>query len=178
MRIESETETIAGVLPGSKERRKYWMAAGITGAVFALALAGGKNWWKAQETDFRTRLREGGWPDLAATARVEGGQRILSLTLGNSAQPELDLAPDHGKLLHLFLAGQPDHRAFGHVHPVRRGDRNFEVALPPLPEGDYELFCDLTFASGFSSTATNFVHLPPLPKLAAPISLAPDADDS
>ena len=167
-----------GVSLGGKDLRKYWIAAGVTGAVFVLALVGGRKWWRAEEMDFRARLREGGWPELAATARVEGSQRLLSLTLGSSTQPQLDLAPDHGKLLHLFLVSQPGHHAFGHVHPVRRGDRSFEVTLPPLPEGDYELFCDLTFASGFSSTATNLVHLPAPPRSPAPMALAPDPDDS
>jgi hypothetical protein len=173
-----------GVLPGKTERRKYWVAAGITGLVLALALVGGRKWWNAEEKDFRTRLREGGWPDLAAQVRVEGSQRILSLTLGKGAlaahgpPARLELAPDHGKLLHLFVVGQPNSQTFAHLHPVRRGDTSFEVALPPLPEGDYELFCDLTFDSGFSSTATNSVHLPSVPGGAGAVSLEPDADDS
>lgn len=177
-----------GVAPGKSERRKYWIAATVTGAVLALALAGGKKWWDAEETDFRSRLREGGWPDLAAEVRIEGSQRILSLTLGKTAlaadgpQARLDLAPDHGKLLHLFLVGLPSHQFFGHLHPVRKGNTTFEVALPPLPEGDYEVFCDLTQSSGLSSTATNSVHLPPVPDSAAvPVAapaVQPDADDS
>lgn len=173
-----ESALAPGASLGTKDRRKYWIAASVTGAVFALALLGGDKWWKSEENDFRLRLREGGWPDLAASARVEGAQRILSLTLGKAAQSQLDLAPDHGKLLHLFLMSQPGHQAFAHLHPVRRGDRSFEVALPPLPEGDYELFCDVTFASGFSSTATNFVHLPPRPNSREPLALPADADDS
>ena len=179
-----------GVLPGKTERRKYWIAAIITGVVLALALVGGKKWWNASEKNFRSRLREGGWPDLAADIHVEGSQRILRLTLGKTVfaadgpKAYLALVPDHGKLLHLFLVGQPNHQAFGHIHPVRQGNTTFEVALPPLPEGDYKLFCDLTLESGLSSTATNSVHLPPVPAspavpgAAAPIYLEPDPDDS
>jgi hypothetical protein len=176
-----------GVLPGKAEIRKYWKAAVITSVVLVLALVGGKRWWNAEEKDFRSRLREGGWPDLAATVRVEGSQRILQLILGQKAfasygpNATLQLASDHGKLLHLFLVGQPNHQTFAHIHPVRQGETTFEVALPPLPEGDYELFCDLTLESGVSSTATNSVHIPALPVTAsagAAVSLEPDPDDS
>jgi hypothetical protein len=177
-----------GVLPGKAELRKYWKAAMITGLILVLALMGGKKWWNSEEKDFRSRLREGGWPDLAATVRVEGSQRILRLILGQTAfasygpNANLQLAPDHGKLLHLFLVGQPNHQTFAHIHPVRQGGTTFEVALPPLPEGDYELFCDLTLESGLSSTATNSVHLPAAPAnsavAGAAVALEPDPDDS
>ena len=171
-----------GVLPGKIERRKYWTATVMTGLVLTLALVGGKKWWDAEETNFRSRLHEGGWPDLSSDVRVNGSQRILRLTLGKSAFANVDhlgLVPDHGKLLHLFLVGLPNHQAFGHIHPVRQGNTTFEVALPPLPEGDYELFCDLTLESGLSSTATNSVRLPPIPDITGThLDLEPDADDS
>ncbi len=174
-----------GAAPGKTERRKYWMAAAITGIVLALALLGGKKWWDADDRDFRARLRGGGWPDVAADVHMEGAQRILALTFGSTGNSSsgpnayLGLSPDHGKLLHLFLVRQPGREAFGHIHPVRKGNRTFAVALPPLPEGDYELFCDLTLDSGLSSTATNRVHLPAMPATTnATNSLEPDADDS
>jgi hypothetical protein len=179
-----ESTLTPGVLPGKTQRRKYWIAVIITGIVLTLALVGGKKWWDVEETNFRSRLHEGGWPDLAADVRVEGSQRILRLTLGKTAFAGLNhlgLAPDHGKLLHLFLVGLPNHQAFGHIHPVRKGNTTFEVALPPLPEGDYELFCDLTLESGLSSTATNSIHLSPAPNSTATTAinyLEPDPDDS
>ncbi len=165
------------------QRRKYWTAALITAIVMVVGLVGGWKWWNSEERDFRARLVRGGWPDLAADVRVEGAQRILRLELGRTAldrNANLDLAPDHGKLLHLFLVGLPGRQAFGHIHPVRHDNATFEVALPPLPQGDYELFCDLTLSSGFSSTATNSVHLPPIPAGAAAAApyLEPDPDDS
>src|SRR5439155_16067257 len=105
----------------------------------------------------------------------------LRLTLGNKAFAtgySIPLVPDHGKLLHLFLVREPGRDAFAHVHPVRKGGKSFELALPPLPEGDYKIFCDLTFEeSGLSSTATNFVHIPALPAGApggGPVARDPD----
>jgi hypothetical protein len=166
-----------GVLPGTAERRKYWKAVVSTTVIFVLLLIGGRKWWKSEEANFRSRLIEGGWPDLAADLRVKDAQRILGLTLGWDKPRELAL--DHGKLLHLFLVRQPNHDAFAHIHPVRTGDKTFDVAVPPLPEGDYEVLCDLTLAEGFSSTATNTVHIPAItgqPAAAPPMK--PDPDDS
>jgi len=172
------------VSPGKAERRKSWTAAVTTTIIFVVLLAGGKKWWDSEEVDFRSRLREGGWPDLTADVRVNGSQRILRLTLGEAAfarrNKPLAFAPDHGKLLHLFLVRQPNHDAFAHIHPVRAGNKIFDVALPPLPEGDYEVLCDLTLAdSGLSSTAANSVHIPAaLEKSTSAKPMKIDPDDS
>ena len=179
-----ESTVPPGELPGKIARRKYWIAGIVTGVVLVLGLVGGKLWWAAEEADFRTRLHEGGWPDLKTDVRTENSQRILRLTLGEKdfgPQERLGLTTDHGKLLHLFLVAQPDKQAFGHLHPVRQGNNTFDVTLPPLPEGDYQVFCDLTFESGLSSTATNFVHLPPVLASVGATNMpdpVPDPDDS
>jgi hypothetical protein len=180
----SESVLPLGAAAGVVERRRRRRAAALTAVVLALALWGGAKWWSVEEQDFRARIRDGGWPDLTGTVRVEGGQRVLALTLGRQDlehNKPLDLAPDHGKLLHLFLVRQPAHDAFAHIHPVRKGNHDFEVALPALPEGDYEMFCDLTLdGTGFSSTATNLTHVPALTNaaVAAEPKLIPDTDDS
>ena len=155
-----------------KRERRRGLAAGLVAAVIvALLLTGGWNWWKADEREFRRSLREGAWPDLAATVETAGRQRILHLTLGETAfKPDyaVPLLTDHGKLLHLFLIREPAHDVFAHLHPIRRGGKTFDLALPGLPEGDYKIFCDFTLSdSGLSSTASGSVHLSPIPADAA-----------
>lgn len=172
-----------GITPGNDLRRRYWTATTVSATVFAVLLFGGKKWWDAEEANFRLRLHEGGWPPMATSVRQEGSQRILRLTLGDQDwdQKDLALARDHGKLLHLFLMREPDHGAFAHVHPVRTAQANtFDVAVPPLPAGDYEILCDLTLErSGLSSTATNVVHIPAAAgTLITSNMLTPDPDDS
>jgi hypothetical protein len=82
--------------------------------------------------------------------------------------------------MHLFLVRNGSRDAFAHLHPIRKEGYTFEVALPPLPEGRYDIFCDLTFEGGVSSTATNSIVLPAIPSAAE--STAPmherDPDDS
>jgi len=178
-----ESTVPPGSSPPTNARRKSWIAAGITAVVLTLALFGGKKWWDVAENKFRAGLRTGGWPDLTADVRNEGAERILRLTLGKKdfSGDSLALATDHGKLLHFFLVAQSGHQAFAHIHPVRLGNTTFEVALPPLPAGDYDMFCDLTLESGLSSTATNIIHLPPAPNSSAAADksyLVADPDDS
>ncbi|HTB83342.1 MAG TPA: hypothetical protein VK742_06785 [Candidatus Sulfotelmatobacter sp.] len=177
-----ESTLSPGAQPAPGNRRKYWIAAGVTGLVLALALFGGNKWWESEENHFRVRLRSGGYPDLAAEVTTTNSRRILHLVIGRKAFSPNDLpnlARDHGKLMHLFLVRQPGHDAFAHVHPIRADKLAFDDVLPPLPSGDYELFCDLTFENGLSSTATNFIHLPPIPDASSgKPDLKMDDDDS
>jgi hypothetical protein len=167
---------------GKRERWKGFFAATVTMIIFALALFGGKRWWTSEENDFRYHLREGAWPDLAANVRVAGSERVLRLDVGKEFfknNGRNSLIPDHGKLMHLFLVRQGTRDSFAHLHPIRKKDYTFEVALPPLPEGRYDIFCDLTFEGGVSSTATNSILLPPASTTytTAP-ALERDPDDS
>jgi hypothetical protein len=166
------------------DRRRRLVGGIITAVVVALALMGGWRWWQMDEQHFQSKLREGAWPDLAAT--VDPG--VLHLTIGDKTfRPDqtLRLLRDHDKLVHMFLIREPARDAFAHVHPVRTGGKTFDLALPPLPEGDYRMLCDLSFAdTGVSSTASGTVHLPAQTGSIVATgrrkgkALTPDADDS
>jgi len=172
----------AGAIAGKWQRWKGFFAAATATIIFVLALYVGKNWWASEARGFESHLREGAWPDLATTLRTEGAERILQLEIG----PEFfkhnnraSLIPDHGKLMHLFLVREGSRDAFAHLHPIRKKNYTFEVALPPLPEGRYDIFCDLTFEGGVSSTATNSILLPPAPTAEAGANaFERDPDDS
>ncbi len=166
------------------DRRRALIAGTVAAVVVVLALVGGWRWWKLDEQDFRRKLREGAWPDLAAN--VDAG--VLHLTIGEKTfEPDkaLRLLRDHDKLVHMFLIREPARDAFAHVHPVRTGGKTFDLALPPLPAGEYRMLCDLTFGdTGVSSTASGTVHLPSQSGNSAATARAkgkvlhPDADDS
>ena len=168
---------------GKRERRVGWIAATAT-IVILTGIYGGWNWWNAEEGVFRRHLREGAWPELAAEAKVADGTRILRLTLGKEDSETYylpPLIPDHGKLMHLFLIREGTTDAFAHVHPVRKSGRTFEVAVPPIPEGRYTIFCDLTYEGGTSSTAMTSVELPSIAGAgdsSGDASIKGDSDDS
>ncbi len=173
----------AGQRPGTTERLRGLVGCSAALLLFALLLLGGSRWWGSEERIFRRHLHEGAWPDLAASARVAGSQRVLHLVIGAKAfasYPSLPLIPDHGKLLHFFMIREPDRDSFAHLHPVRTGGKTFDVALPPLPEGEYKIFCDMTLGgSGFSGTGTASVRIPALPPASPENALVTvDRDDS
>jgi hypothetical protein len=171
----------AGANADKWQRWKGFFAAAATTIIFTLALDHGRSWWGDEENAFRKHLREGAWPDLATTVRTDGADRILQLDVGQEFfkhNNKPDLIPDHGKLMHLFLVREGSRDAFAHLHPIRKKDFNFEVALPPLPEGRYNIFCDLTFEGGVSSTATNSILLPAVLTDTTASTLERDPDDS
>lgn len=175
-----------GAIPGEKERHKGRVVGAVTTIIMLGFLGYGAFWWKGEEREFRRTLLAGEPPKLTATMRRDGSQRNLRLELGRRSETGdlLRLLPDHDKLLHLFLVRDGASDAFAHLHPIRKGGEVFEVALPPLPAGRYNIFCDLTLErSGLSVTATNTVELPPPPdgnakSQTAGDSLDADPDDS
>jgi hypothetical protein len=173
----------SAVVPTKKDRRNGYLAAATATIVFIFALTGGKYWWKVEEKSFRRHLLAGAWPDLTTDVRVSGNQRILRLEVGKTffeQNNRFSLIPDHGKLMHLFLVRENSRDAFAHLHPIRKEGYTFEVAIPPLPEGHYAIYCDLTFEGGTSSTATNSIEIPPASNASEPASAAIeiDPDDS
>ena len=181
-----EATLAATQVPVRSDRRKGIIAATITIVGLTGALIGGRRWWMVEENAFRRHLREGAWPDLVAVAKVSDGQRLLRLEIGKDAYkpPQVPpLIPDHGKLVHMFLIREGSLDAFAHVHPIRLGGHAYDLVVPPLPAGRYQVYCDLTFEGGASSTAMTWVDLPapPPPAAAAAVndsSLESDPDDS
>ncbi|HZF10795.1 MAG TPA: hypothetical protein VFE33_18560 [Thermoanaerobaculia bacterium] len=162
--------------PGRRRRARRVMAG--TALLLGLALWGGRVWWRSVDRDFaRTIFRPF---HLTASTRAAGGERRLTVAIDESTGGSRDwvpLMPDHGKLMHLFLVRQPGLDAFAHLHPVPLGpDGTFETPLPPLPDGPYHLYADVTHENGFSETLTTTVELPAAETTTATPSGAPDAD--
>jgi hypothetical protein len=166
--------------PAPGQAARGYAAAGLALLAFGAALYGGKRWWDQEDQNYRMNELYRPVP-MEAALRVEGGQRILRLSFHRQGQMRLsspDLLPDHGKLIHLFMIREPGLDAFAHVHPLRVSPRYFDLAVPPLPAGHYQLYADLTFERGFAATLTSTVELPPpLPSAATgqgPVDRDPD----
>jgi hypothetical protein len=154
--------------PGqSASPRGRWIGRGATvgaGLLLGLALWGGKSWWDIVDRDYRNNRMFQPVPVLA-TVHGTADSPFLRLTVdekraGRNWGP---LVPDHGKLMHLFLARETiagaDPDAFAHLHPVRRSSARFESALPALPAGRYRVFADVTDENGFAQTLATSVDL-------------------
>jgi hypothetical protein len=151
-----------GAAPPNRWRRPITMACG--GVFFALLLTIGKLWWDKDDREYRNNRLYKPTP-MQAEVKDRNGQPILRLAIDfNNPRRSGPLIPDHGKLMHLFAVREPEADVFAHLHPVRQSARIFEAAIPPLPEGKYQLYADITHENGFFETLTAAVQLPPLPE--------------
>jgi hypothetical protein len=165
----------------SNTRRWLGCGAGVGAAILlALAIAGGRAWWNAEDGDYRNNKMY--QPvECDVKVRTEGSQRIALLNiLTNDARATWPgLVPDHGKLMHIFMVREPDLDVLAHLHPIRRSHRTFEAALPSVPPGNYRLYADVTHESGLSQTLTAKTTVPEFPPAGtAEPKISPDPDDS
>ena len=174
-----------GEQPDDRRRRKARIAMSGAAAVIALALFGGSQWWKSEDTSFTRSM----YKPLTGTASI-GSNDALTLRISDSvwmmrndtswlrahqASRWTPLIPDHGKLMHAFMVREPDLLAFAHLHPVTTDSVSFTSALPPLPAGRYRVYGDIVHESGFTQTISTQVEMPRPAEGAIPLT---DPDDA
>jgi hypothetical protein len=170
-----ESQLEPGAAPQSENQRKARMI--MVGAAVAVAaiLFLGNLWWdsKAQENSTNMIYRP---PPMQAS--ISGNQ--LQLKVGFSEWHDrrkrmqlVDLVPDHGHLMHLFLLRLPEMDRFYHLHPDMSAD-TFVHQLTSEAPGRYVLFADIVRESGFPDTMTTQIAVPDGAESSTPLT----GDDS
>jgi hypothetical protein len=152
----------AGVAPTRRDQTRSRLLAAGAALFFIGAICAGAGRWRTMNREFLNNALSQPLP-VVATVRTNGPRSILHLMPPESTGPATTwetLVADHGKLMHLFLAREPDFNAFAHLHPVRRDARSFENILPALPAGSYQLYAEVTHENGLNQTLTARVVLP------------------
>jgi hypothetical protein len=150
-----------GATPDERSRHRGRVAMAVTAvivaAIFYLAFA----WWDYDALDHARLTRLFKAPPVAVT-QEEGSRLKLTATdpLWVKYRVMDKLLPDHGHLMHLFLIRTPAFDRLWHLHPARTENGNFEVSLPPLDAGRYQVFADVVDESGFPWTLVGTVELP------------------
>jgi hypothetical protein len=147
-------------------RRRANLVTAVSAPILVLLVVGGAKWWNAEDAAYRRNMYRA--PAAIPTVTVDSAHRTLSLSVRDTATFKAifaPIAPDHGKMMHLFLVALPRMDAFAHLHPVMSDSAGgaaleFRTELPALPSGDYRLFGDITLENGLSLTVTNTVHIP------------------
>lgn len=157
------------------KRRRANLVTAVAVPVLAIAVFGGARWWNSVDADYqRTMYRP---PVASSVVKVDPTHRTLHLLLRDTAAFRsifVPVAPDHGKMMHLFLVGASDMSLFAHLHPAEQDSLAFVGEVPWLPAGSYRLFGDIMLDNGLALTATTVVDLPALNGRIA----TSDSDDS
>ncbi len=120
------------------------------------------------------------WHRAAASREALGGSRLtseLAVTNGppvagtpvslrldvrdRDGRPPDDLAPDHGKMLHLIGVSLPTASYFLHIHPEMTAPGTFSFEFTPPGPGTYKFFGDLLHETGEGETVTNLLEVEP-----------------
>lgn len=151
--------------PALRRKRTAWS---IGAAVFLVtAVAGGKSWWAAEDSDYRSKRISRDWPAKAQVS-VENEVPLLKFSFEVPDAQHREWSPvllDHGKWSHLFLVRDSAADVFVHLHPYKLGDREFIAVLPPVPAGNYHLYADISMESGLYRTLQTTVKIPEAPAI-------------
>lgn len=152
---ESMLPSGAEVTPAS---RLHGNIATAVAALIAGALVwAGARWWDVEEAAHRrfalfrpTQSRIDFHPGLEPAANV-----LKFELLQDPSRGDAPIIPDHGRLLHLFLIRDQPTPVLVHLHPDRDPKGVFRSEIPTLPEGEYQVYADITRETGFQETITN-----------------------
>lgn len=169
----AESTLPPGREPDARLERRGRIAFAVAGPVLALALLGGWRWVKAEDRMYTQRMLRL-W-EVRAAVRGDSLRLDIRDTMWLKYRSSGPIMPDHGKMMHMFLA-QADGPGFAHLHPVMRDSASFAAALPALPAGRYRVFGDIVHETGFERTLVTQVMIPAAKKGEA--RPAPDPDDA
>ncbi len=158
----------------ARKRRANTITA-ISVPILAVALFGGARWWNSVDADYQRTMFH---PPIAhASLTADSAHRTMKLVLRDTAEFRsifVPVAPDHGKMMHLFLVGGQNMEVFAHLHPIETDSLVFVGQVPWLPAGTYRLFADIMLDNGLALTASDTVSLPAMLGSVAPS----DSDDA
>jgi len=157
------------------QRKRANVITAVAVPILALAVFGGARWWNSVDADYQRTMFHP--PIAAAVITGDSIHRTMKLVLSDTAEFRsifVPVAPDHGKMMHLFLVGGQNMDVFAHLHPVQRDSLVFVGEVPWLPAGPYRLFADIMLDNGLTLTASETVNLPTMSGTVAPS----DSDDS
>lgn len=167
-----ESVLTPGESPDDRQRWKARTAMAATAGVVAVALFGGSRWWNNEDTNFNRSIYKPFGSSAAVESLASGD--VIHLRIADStwmrrgdsawlrkhgAPSWTPLIPDHGKLIHVFMIGEPDLAAFAHLHPATNDSVSFTSSLPHLPPGTYRVYGDIVHESGFTQTLVSKVTL-------------------
>jgi hypothetical protein len=149
--------------PGANASARGRTRARVVMAVVALLLAFivwyGNKWWADEAADYSEDI----YKPLQLNAALQPNN-LLTLRIHDPGwlpwRKIDDFVPDHDHLMHLYLIREPAMDLVYHLHPDMTGPGAFQLLLPSIPGGRYNLYADVVHHDGFPETLTTTVDLP------------------
>jgi len=140
-------------------RRRAAIAMSIALALTIIAVVGSAFWWNNEAADYGHYV----YKPLTMQATVMAGQK-LDLMISDPgwlrSRKTDDFVLDHDHLMHLYLIREPGIDVVFHLHPEQIAPAEFQLALPSMPAGSYNLYADVVHATGFPETLVAKLDLP------------------
>lgn len=152
-----------GVVPDASRRRRALLAAAASLVVVAFCVFWGNRWWNVEAADYRGNL----YTPRDLHTQLDGN--MLHLLIGRYdkedkqwevARKMSPLLPDHGHLMHLYAIRWPEMDAVYHLHPTQVRTGELTDALPAMLPGEYHLYADIVYRSGYPETLTAALNIP------------------
>jgi hypothetical protein len=154
-----DSQLPAGETAKPASRKKAWIAMGVTLALMLAAVWFGNVWWKGEADDYAHYV----YKPLTMTAALSS-ENLLTLKIQDpgwlKSRKTNDFVLDHDHLMHLYLLRLPGYEVVYHLHPEQVAAGEFQLALPSVPAGDYQVYADVVHATGFPETLVARIQLP------------------
>ena len=154
-----DSQLPAGETAKPAGRKKAWIAMGVTLALMVAAVWFGNMWWKGEADDYAHYV----YKPLTMTAALTPNN-LLTLKIRDpgwlKSRKVDDFVLDHDHLMHLYLLRLPGYEVVYHLHPAQVAAGEFQLALPSVPAGDYQVYADVVHATGFPETLVARIQLP------------------
>ena len=155
----SDAQLPVGAPAPTASRRRAWIAMGVTLAFVAAIVIFGKLWWNSEAGDYAQKI----YKPLTMQATLTPDNR-LDLKIDDPGWLKSrrldDFVLDHDHLMHLYLLREPGYDLVYHLHPEQRAPGDFDLPLPGVPAGRYQLYADVVHATGFPETLVASITLP------------------
>ena len=159
-----ESRLVPGQQPDAARSHRALLAGGLALVISIFAVYWGGRWWNVEAADYAADLYR------ASNLRTNIHGDTLDLRIGDpdpkapggwTPVKTTHLLLDHGHLMHLYAIREPQMDAVFHLHPAPVGNEALDIALPAMPPGNYKLFADIVYRSGFPETETATLTIPP-----------------
>ena len=152
-----------GATAGVAGRKRALIAMGVASVLVVGAVVFGEVWWKG-EADAYGKYVYKPLAMQAALAPGQSGGQVLKLSIEDPGWLKSrrldDFVLDHDHLMHLYLLREPGLDLVYHLHPEQIAPGEFQLPLPAMPAGLYQLYADVVHATGFPETLVARVELP------------------